>query len=716
MLIGAGCAVKKDKSILLSDIPFGNIYDDFGAPRTNTSYHFNPININGKTFEKGLGIHAPSRLSINLKGKAVLLEASIGLDRESTRYRKGKGSVIFAVIADGDTVLNSDVFYEDTPAQRIEIDLKGVKQLTLVCDTTKDGYIADFAAWADARLIVHGNCDAGDFQISHYREAVLVNHSGYLPESPKYCTVHTNQKEKFEVINYETDKLIFSGVLEPHNFDTGIWSKGDFSELNEEGRYFIRVGGLVSQVFEISQSLYSRDIEKHLNFIMAQRSGDPDHGRSKGQHMDDGIRPDTGELIDAVGGWYDAADLRKATFIDIINLYSLAEIYGSEKISNLNEAILDEIKWGNALFLKLQDKSGYMMYSIGFNGVGQANPGKKQRNYNTYTDNIRGTWDDRPIQIDPSMIVAQMVFVVAELEVAKIFDSINSSYANECRNAAIRCFKWSQENQKCIVSYDYGAGISAAIKLFEATSDSLYFNVAKAYVLKLLSLQEKENQPVNGWFNTWHDNPELAVPLNYLNWQLFGLYDFVKAFPNHLLVPEVKSAIQFYSENYLLKIASMNPFNLLPYGVFMQDEGGNRKIGDYYFRYGVQNNYDKEWWNGINSVIAAQGYGLALAAEILDKPQYIAVAQSQLDWIYGCNPFDASTVTGIGYNQPDWFKTIEFFPPVPKITGAVMAGIGTDQMDRFVLDPGSWHTAEYWLPPTAYLMLLLDALNHVSQN
>ena len=440
-------------------IPFGSIYDDFGAPRTNTSYHFNPININGETFEKGIGLRAPSSLSIDLKGKAVLLKASIGLDAESTRYRKGKGSVRFSVVADGDTVLHSDVFYEDTPAQAIEIDLKGVNQLTLVCDTTKDGYIADFAALADARLIVQGNCGAGDFQISHYREAILVNHSGYLPGSPKYCIVHTDQKERFEVINYETNKLVFSGISEPQNFDTGIWSKGDFSELNEEGRYFIRVGRLSSPVFEIRQSLYSRNIEKHLNFIKAQRSRDPDHGRSKGQHLDDGIRPDTGELIDAVGGWYDAADVRKATFIDIINLYALAEIYGSGKISNLNEALLDELKWGNTLFLKLQDKSEYMMYSIGFNGVGQANPGKNQRNYNTYTDNIRGTRDDRPIQTDPSMIVAQMVFVVAELEVAKIFDSIDNSYANECRNAAIRCFKWSRENQKCIVSYDYGAGI-----------------------------------------------------------------------------------------------------------------------------------------------------------------------------------------------------------------------------------------------------------------
>ena len=728
LITNSALKAQQEKIILLSEISFGNIYDDFGAPRKNSSYNFNQININGLTFEHGLGLHAPSELSINLDRRVLSFEAFIGLDFESIAYKKSKtiglsdetlkllqydrgGSVIFKIIVDMDTVFRSGVFFEDTPAEKIKVDLKGAHNIRLICDNANDGYFSDFADWAGAKLVVKPQYTAEDFTITHHPGAVLVNHSGFLPGSPKSCIAHGDDEVSFIVVKDHTKDVVFKGIMKPSDSDLGVWLRGDFSGLSKEGSYYIQSKGARSQVFEISNTLYTRNIEKHLNFLTEQRSGDPEHGRSRGQHMDDGIRPDNGQRIDATGGWYDAADLRKATFIDIINLYALTKIYKPDSLTRLNPDILDEIKWGNSLFLKLQDSIGYMMYSIGFNAPGQANPGHGQRNYNTYTDNISGTSDDRPIQIEPSTKVAQMLFVISELEVAGIFRNMNRFYADSCVSAAIRCFKWSFENQECIASYDYGSIVSAATRLFVTTSDSMYYHIAVGHLEKLLALQETKNQPVNGWFNTWHDNPELAVPLNYVNWHLFGLCHFLQAFPQHQLGEQIKETVQKYSENYLINIAGMNPFNLLPYGVFGDDQGGNRKIGDYYFRYGVKNNYDNEWWNGTNSVIASQGYGLVMAARILNKPHYIDIAQSQLDWIYGCNPFNASTVTGIGNNQPDWFKSIEFFPPVPKISGAVMAGIGTDQKDRFVINPGSWNTAEYWLPPTAYIMLLLDALN-----
>ncbi|MBN1509845.1 MAG: hypothetical protein JW955_23560 [Sedimentisphaerales bacterium] len=41
---------------------------------------------------------------------------------------------------------------------------------------------------------------------------------------------------------------------------------------------------------------------------------------------------------------------------------------------------------------------------------------------------------------------------------------------------------------------------------------------------------------------------------------------------------------------------------------------------------------------------ADAGVGLVRAATILDEPRLRAVAQRQLDWVLGCNPFYASTV------------------------------------------------------------------------
>jgi hypothetical protein len=63
------------------------------------------------------------------------------------------------------------------------------------------------------------------------------------------------------------------------------------------------------------------------------------------------------------------------------------------------------------------------------------------------------------------------------------------------------------------------------------------------------------------------------------------------------------------------------------------------------------------------------------AAAITGKDAFRHVAQRQLDWILGCNPFDASAVEGVGYNQPHRGFYGEFFPPTPQIPGAVSTGI-----------------------------------------
>jgi hypothetical protein len=63
------------------------------------------------------------------------------------------------------------------------------------------------------------------------------------------------------------------------------------------------------------------------------------------------------------------------------------------------------------------------------------------------------------------------------------------------------------------------------------------------------------------------------------------------------------------------------------------------------------------------------------AAEITGNKSYRVVAQRQLDWVMGCNPFDASAIEGVGYNQPLRGLFGEFFPPTPQIPGGVSIGL-----------------------------------------
>ncbi len=86
------------------------------------------------------------------------------------------------------------------------------------------------------------------------------------------------------------------------------------------------------------------------------------------------------------------------------------------------------------------------------------------------------------------------------------------------------------------------------------------------------------------------------------------------------------------------------------------------------------------------------------------------IRQWQLDWILGVNPFDASTMTGVGQNQPKQFVTGEFKPVTPLIDDAVMNGIGGTPDDAPGLKPGSWQTCEYWTPTVCYTMWLMSEL------
>ena len=82
------------------------------------------------------------------------------------------------------------------------------------------------------------------------------------------------------------------------------------------------------------------------------------------------------------------------------------------------------------------------------------------------------------------------------------------------------------------------------------------------------------------------------------------------------------------------------------------------------------------------------------AAEITGDQTYRTVAQRQLDWVMGCNPFDASAIEGVGYNQPLRGLYGEFFPPTPQIPGAVSIG----------LSPGSFSPETYGNGPNEYDM------------
>ncbi len=120
----------------------------WGSARKNRSIMEKPLTLGGKTFPRGIGSHARSRIVWHVPEGHVTFAATIGKDQEVAG-----GSVTFAVEAGGGEVFRSGVFRDDTPPQEISVPIALARELALVVDDAGDGIAADHADWADARLL-----------------------------------------------------------------------------------------------------------------------------------------------------------------------------------------------------------------------------------------------------------------------------------------------------------------------------------------------------------------------------------------------------------------------------------------------------------------------------------------------------------------------------------------------------------------------------------
>lgn len=106
------------------------------------------LRVGGMTHEKGLGVHADSRVSYYLGEACTRLTAVLGVDDEIPDY----GSVRFSVVGDGASLYRSDVLTGLSDPVSLDLDVGGVNYLDLVVDGAADGVSGDHADWASARL------------------------------------------------------------------------------------------------------------------------------------------------------------------------------------------------------------------------------------------------------------------------------------------------------------------------------------------------------------------------------------------------------------------------------------------------------------------------------------------------------------------------------------------------------------------------------------
>ena len=104
-----------------------------------------PLTIAGVEYRKGLGVHAPSTIELNLDG-CDRFTAVVGQDAEDAA-----GSLAFQVEGDGRVLWRSGTL-SGTRIAAPDVDVTGVSRLRLVVDPLgSNGH--DHADWADAKVV-----------------------------------------------------------------------------------------------------------------------------------------------------------------------------------------------------------------------------------------------------------------------------------------------------------------------------------------------------------------------------------------------------------------------------------------------------------------------------------------------------------------------------------------------------------------------------------
>ena len=139
------------KQVWLDSLDLSSMTQDWKRAGANRSVDGNPISVGGKAYQHGVGTHAVSEFAINLAGNATLFHAMVGVDDEPCG---GAGSVVFVVIGDDKELGRTPVMHLKDAAKALDINVTGVKTLTLLVEDGGDGINYDHADWADALIVV----------------------------------------------------------------------------------------------------------------------------------------------------------------------------------------------------------------------------------------------------------------------------------------------------------------------------------------------------------------------------------------------------------------------------------------------------------------------------------------------------------------------------------------------------------------------------------
>lgn len=251
----------------------------------------------------------------------------------------------------------------------------------------------------------------------------------------------------------------------------------------------------------------------------------------------------------------------------------------------------------------------------------------------------------------------------------------------------------------------YGDRLYCDIELYKTTEKEKYLIDARACAEDLCKLQDLTGGVGDGSFFRDNKRTEKISTTDDGALGPLGLIELVR------LDRETSGCylenVKRYAE-HLMRMAGRNPWGLISCYLYASKVPGSRPMGNLYYRY-FADDYDF----GVNKELLGRGLFLLELSLETGERRYEEEATRIADFILGANMLNASTVEGVGRNQPQrLLNTNEFNPKTPQIPGAVMTGIaGFLETDEPVVKINLAN--EYDMPATSFMLMLLIRLQQL---
>ena len=498
--------------------------------------------------------------------------------------------------------------------------------------------------------------------------------AGYAADGSKFAVVSCGPPAahgNFEIQELDSHITRFTGGLEYVGQQWGrhCW-RADFSAFKLPGKW--RMWAHTGSGHETAAEIIIRtDLHKEL----AEKAAKHFHRKRCGVlcHTHDAVIRSTRQKnfgkpiknLDVTGGWHDAHDDNKWIFMAWSGVDSLCETWETLRPnwSGANEPLpflLAEAWWEVEWFLKMQKPDGSFYYAV-LDWKKRRDPNTGQwlmspwaydgfHTYDVLTEDARWLLDEwRPGEVNrlmglkslcpstPEMYFAQTAACMAKF--AAQICAIDEKLARRVSVAVKRTLTWLDKQIPVPAQriYTESAIAQTHLDLHKVNPKAGHLRKAEKGLRSVLALQSLE-----GWFHAatnfacleaeptkTDDRILIDTPFAYV----IPLLRYLRDHPRGELVKDIRGSLDRFFQGIKAHI---------------KNSGAYGQMTQYRTDGGKAVELPPEAPGGLNAWFLAVGYLCALGSKVLKDGELRTIAERQVQWVVGVNPFAMSYMVGIG--------------------------------------------------------------------